>query len=82
LRKKTPGNSRNLVTSLLAHERGFRWLDSSRDWFWAETGLKSSSASNQKDSLCGKPRPRVGPTGRNCPVRSDEGVFASNRGAS
>jgi hypothetical protein len=40
LRKKTPGvNSRNLVTSVLAHERGFRWLDSSREWFWSEIGI-------------------------------------------
>ena len=40
LRKKAPGvNSRNLVASVLAHERSFRWLDRSREWFWSETGL-------------------------------------------
>ena len=40
LRKKPPGvNSRNLVASVLAHERSFRWLDRSREWFWSETGL-------------------------------------------
>ena len=39
LRKKAPGvNSRNLVASVLAHERSFRWLDRSREWFWSETG--------------------------------------------
>jgi hypothetical protein len=40
LRKKAPGvNSRNLVAGVLAHERGFHWLDSSGEWFWSETGL-------------------------------------------
>jgi hypothetical protein len=29
---------RNLVASVLARERGFRWQDSSMEWFWSETG--------------------------------------------
>ena len=38
--EKAPGvNSWNLVTSVLAHERGFRWLDRSGEWFWSETGI-------------------------------------------
>jgi hypothetical protein len=39
LRKERRGTSgRDLVASVLARERNFRWLDSSREWFWSETG--------------------------------------------
>jgi hypothetical protein len=36
-RRGTAG--RNLVASVLASERSFRWLDSSREWFWSESGI-------------------------------------------
>lgn len=40
LRREPRGVSRrNLVARVLARERSFRWLDSSREWFWSETGI-------------------------------------------
>jgi hypothetical protein len=40
LRKKPRGvSSRELVANVLACERSFLWLDSSREWFWSETGI-------------------------------------------
>ena len=40
LHKEARGvSSRSLVASVLARERSFRWLDSSREWFWSETGI-------------------------------------------
>lgn len=40
LRREAPGvTRRNLVASVLARERSFRWLDSSMEWFWSETGI-------------------------------------------
>jgi hypothetical protein len=82
LSKKAPGgNSGNLVSSVLAHERGFRWLDSSREWFWSETGINPAldrirkilsvvSPVRASDLLAG--------IARSARMK----VFASNRGAS
>jgi hypothetical protein len=40
LRKEASGVSdMNLIASVLACERGFRWLDPSGEWFWSNTGI-------------------------------------------
>jgi Sigma-70, region 4 len=40
LRKKTRGVGRSdFIANVLARDRSFRWLDSSREWFWSETGI-------------------------------------------
>jgi len=39
LRNESSGlPDRKLIVSVLTRERGFRWLDPSREWFWSETG--------------------------------------------